>query len=122
MKKFIFLLTLTVVTSGVFAVEPGFDADKADPASLVGLVTDRVSGESLTGVKVKVEGLDLVTYTDFDGVFKFDHLSPGDYTVQVEFISYDGEKIEKISIDRNTVRRLDVKLRPSTVSLESGHL
>ena len=55
------------------------------------MVSDKVSGEYLTGVKVRLKGSDIVEYTDFDGQFSFNNLKPGKYTVDVEFISYDSK-------------------------------
>ena len=91
MSKILVSIILLAVSAGSFASEPAADIKKAGLISVEGMVSDKVSGEYLTGVKVRLKSSDIVEYTDFDGQFSFNNLKPGKYTVDVEFISYDSK-------------------------------
>jgi len=119
MKQIIIFALLSSFFSVVHAVEPVSEAAKSN-LSIMGKVSDIQSGEYLTGVKVKIEGTDIVAYTDFDGEFKIQHLKPGNYSILVEYISYNTEKLEKISLAGNSEGGINIKLKPSTVSLKGS--
>jgi hypothetical protein len=121
MKTVFLILTLVAVSTGIFAREPSVDALKEGQVTIEGMVSDKLSGESLTGVKVWLEGSDAVGYTDFDGKFKIDNIKAGTYTVLVEYISYDSERLEEISLNGKTGQNLSIKLRPSTIKVGTGN-
>ena len=83
-------------------------AAKNTMASVSGTITDELTGESLAGVKVVLEGTDKVTYTDFDGMFSFEGVAQGTYTVKVDYISY--QDVAQI-IDTERTKDLDVQLK-----------
>ena len=56
-------------------------------ASLYGVVTDAETGFALSGVKVTIDGL--VTYTDVNGTYAFEGLTPGTYTITFEKEGYE---------------------------------
>ncbi len=106
---------------GIFAKEPSLDSDNTNRLSIEGMVSDKLSGEFLTRVKVRLEGSDIVEYTDFNGKFRIDYLKPGKYTVLVEYISYDIRKLETVSLDRNASGQdLSIQLQPSTVKVSAN--
>jgi uncharacterized membrane protein len=74
--------------------------------TLTGVVIDKVTGEPLTGVEVCIDGTGQKAYTDFDGNYKFDNLTPGDYSVSVSLISYTNNKksVKLRSATQNTVK------------------
>jgi hypothetical protein len=78
--------------------------------SVSGNVSDAKTGEALVGVKVQLEGTEKKAYTDFDGNYYFDEVSPGEYSVTASYISYEKNKVENKNIDvlTNTV---DIKLQ-----------
>ncbi|MFU8844426.1 MAG: carboxypeptidase-like regulatory domain-containing protein [Bacteroidales bacterium] len=80
--------------------------------ALSGSVVDFNSGEVLTGVEVKIEGTDIITYTDFDGNFEFNNMMPGNYNLIASFISYNNSLIENFKAEEgeNTV---EIKLQHS---------
>jgi uncharacterized surface anchored protein len=92
MKKIIFSMLALVLTIAVSAKENETKApasvDNAATVVLAGSIADAISGESLAGVEVKIEGTDLKTYTDFDGNFAFNGVKPGEYKVVTSYISY----------------------------------
>ena len=56
-------------------------------ANLYGVVTDADTGFVLVGVKVTIAGL--VTYTDLNGTYAFEALTPGSYTITFEKEGYE---------------------------------
>ncbi len=92
MKKIIFSMLALVLTIAVSAKENEAKVpatvDNAATVNLAGSIADANSGESLTGVEVKIEGTDFKTYTDFDGNFSFNSLKRGEYKVVTNYISY----------------------------------
>ena len=125
MKTILTVLLILLIPAGIFAREPvtgvGDNANSTEArtsiTSIEGVVSDLVSGEALTGVKVKLEGSDVVRYTDFDGKFTIGNLKPGSYTIKVEYISYESEKIQAVSADSKPGQTLKIRLQPSTVKL-----
>ncbi len=80
---------------------------KATTMQLAGTISDEVSGESLVGVEVKIEGTDLKTYTDFDGHFSFDGVKPGEYKIVTNYISYE-KKAKELNVNANAD---DIKIK-----------
>lgn len=83
----------------------------ANTATMIkGRILDQVSGESLAGVTVKVEGTDMKTYSDLDGNFSFKDLEPGTYSIVVSYISYKKSLVENIKLKGSDSKVLNVKL------------
>ncbi len=79
--------------------------------SITGLIVDQNSGEALVGVEVQLEGSKLKTYTDFDGKFSFDNVSPGAYKVSTSYISYENSESRNININKNEMHTLNLNLK-----------
>lgn len=56
-------------------------------ANLYGVVTDADTGAAIQGVKVTIDGL--ITHTDSSGVYGFEGLDPGTYTITFEKEGYE---------------------------------
>lgn len=115
MKAQILLLAaLFLVASSTIANNKNEVKEKENAAnaitSISGTITDEVSGESLAGVKIVLEGTDKVAYTDFDGIFKFDDVSKGVYTMSVDYVSYS-DKAQ--SVDTEKTSEVAIKLKAS---------
>ncbi|HWY33561.1 MAG TPA: carboxypeptidase-like regulatory domain-containing protein [Nitrosopumilaceae archaeon] len=82
MKTILFFLLFISFGSGtIFAGE--------EPKKVIsGKVSDKVSHESLAGVKVSVEGTSIVTYTDINGSFTIFVPEKSDAKITFSFISY----------------------------------
>jgi hypothetical protein len=126
MKKLI--LTLAIIATVTFGYAAGegnsekkakstepvekAEAAKVQTISLSGKVIDFSSGEALTGVEVTIEGSSKKSYTDFDGNFKFDNLTPGEYNIIASFISYNKSYIEKYDVEKSN-DNISIKLQSS---------
>ena len=79
--------------------------------SISGTITDRLSGEELAGVCVKIAGTELKTYTDFDGNYHFKEIKEGDYQLEIDFISYQKIKTPAIKVNGNESHQLNFKIK-----------
>lgn len=80
-------------------------------AVITGQVNDFVTGESLAGVVVTVDGTDQTTYTDLDGNFKFNGMLPGKYNLVFSYISYNKNLIENLDVTESETETVEVKLQ-----------
>jgi hypothetical protein len=106
-------LTLVLSFSSVMATDNPKEKPEAPTTSLTGMILDAQTGEALAGVSVKIEGSDVEAYTDFDGVFQFDGILPGEYTISATMISY---KKESSKLEVNLNNENDLKLNLDSVS------
>ena len=117
MKNFILVLVFILGFANIYAdcINEGSPAETPAPVTTVtGKVVDIVSGESLAGAEVRIEGSNLVTYTDLDGNFNFSNIKSGTYSIVVTFISYKNSLVENLSISTSNSRRLEVQLVPES--------
>lgn len=110
MKRTILSLILIAIISFSFA---GNDETKEtpEPATITvsGNVVDMVTGEALTGVEIKIEGIESKVYTDFDGNFSIPDVMPGEYNIVASFISYKKSFVEDFKADGN--KNIDIQLQ-----------
>jgi hypothetical protein len=111
MKKVI--LVSIVILAGVFSFakdgDTSAEATKNSTCVVKGQITDKINGESLTGVAVRIAESNMVAYTDFDGEFTFGDLAPGTYTIEASMVSYQEEKIQ-ITAMASFVDEVDIEL------------
>lgn len=84
-------------------------SETATTVSITGNVVDLITGESLTGVEISIEGTEIKTYSDFDGKFTFNNLKPGEYDIIASYISYKKSLIENLKVDGS--QEVDIKLQ-----------
>lgn len=111
MKKII-LVAIIILTGVISFAKDGKTSTEASNNSmciLKGQITDKLNGESLTGVAVRIAESDIVAYTDFDGEFTFGNLAPGIYTIETSLVSYEEEKIQ-VTATASSVEPVNIKL------------
>lgn len=69
-----------------------------------GKVIDKITGEALAGVAIKLQGSNSVTFTDFDGNFSIDGIASGTYDLNVMFVSYQTVTLKHINTDNSEVK------------------
>ncbi len=118
MKKIVMALCLVVLTIATFAESK---ESKTETASIIvapvatelsGIITDKNSNEILTGVEVRIEGTNLKAYTDLDGMFSFKNLTPGEYKLVANYISYEKVVVEKVKVN-SKYSNVDIQLEAS---------
>lgn len=95
--KYLIATFLFLVTATAFAQQ----------VDLRGQVLDsEFNNEPLAFANVKVKGLDLEAVSDENGFYEL-ALTPGSYTLEVEFIGYESQMITDVMVDA-----LDLQLDP----------
>jgi TonB-dependent starch-binding outer membrane protein SusC len=98
-KPFLNLLFLLVSLAGISLVQG---------QTIRGVVTDRMSGETLPGANVMVEGTIQGTVTDLDGAYSLE-LSPGTYRISFRYVGYATEAIDiSIAQDETIIRNMEL--------------
>lgn len=117
MKRIFGFMILLAMVGMVSAGGPDDNDNRQSGMVISGIVEDGLSGESLTGVKVAVEGTDLVSYTDFSGAFAIGGIGPGQYDLTIEMISYEKKNLKGIEVIAGDEEKLTVTLDPSSPGL-----
>ena len=65
--------------------------EKLKSFTISGKVID--NNESLTGVKILLDGKETVVYTDFDGNFTIDNVLAGEHTMSFSLITYNNKEV-----------------------------
>jgi hypothetical protein len=78
--------------------------------SIKGKVIDKETGEALTGVKIKIPGLDVETYTDFEGSFQINQVKPGNYKISTSFISYQNKTFDQVELKLKESNNLTLEM------------
>lgn len=113
MKKLVLLvISIAFIFNLVNAAEKVKDAEKLPEIQSVlsGKIVDKQSGEELAGVAVRLNNSDVVCYTDFEGVFKFNNIKPGQYKLNVELISYAKLETQHIKVGSNEAHQLKINM------------
>ena len=103
MKNIISVLTIILVFSLVKAnastTSDGNPAKKSNKLS--GFVIDKQTGESLSGVKIRIENSDVVVFTDIDGYFELENTNTNNSTLTFDYVSY---QLVKVDIESENVQ------------------
>lgn len=110
MKKII----LTVFAALLFM---GAQAQSGNGTIRVNVVDDQ-TGEALIGANVVITGTTQGSVTDLDGSASIPSLKPGDYSIQVSFVSYQTKTIEGVHVDAGQVQKLNVRLAQESLGLK----
>jgi len=81
----------------------GTVAAMGQTGSIQGVVTDKMTKETLPGANIYVEGTTLGVSTDLDGRYKLENLKPGPVTLTVSFIGYKKSSAEVTVVAGQTV-------------------
>lgn len=78
---------------------------KAKTFSITGKVIDKQ--DALMGVKVILDGKEVVVYTDMDGNFKINNVKEGNHTLSFDMLSYEEKTIVvNPTLDQNLIVKL----------------
>lgn len=82
-----------------------------------GTVLDDATGETLVGVNIVIKGTTTGATTDLDGKFSIS-IAPGAYDLQISFISYQTQTIEKVKVvDKEATVFNNIRMKESTQNL-----
>ncbi|MDO5972533.1 TonB-dependent receptor [Flavivirga aquimarina] len=86
--------------------------------SVVGKLTDKeYNNESLAFANVLIKGTTKGTTSDFDGLYSFEGLDPGSYTLIFSFVGYETQEIN-VQIVAGKVTEVNVPMGASAASLD----
>ena len=112
MRKII--LIFGIISLVLFSGNAANDAKKSkaneSKCAISGIVTDKLTGEPLTGVEVKVIDSGVKLYTDFDGKFEIRDVQAGTHALLINFISYKG-LTENIQAEAGNNINLSIKMK-----------
>ena len=90
MRLIVLAIALLSLTTS-FAANKNNNEEKLQHYSISGKVID--NNESLTGVKIILDGKEVVVYTDFDGNFTINNVLAGEHTMALILITYNNKVI-----------------------------
>lgn len=91
---------------------------QAQQGKIRGTIFDDKTGETLVGVTVLVAGTTTGTATDLDGQFTLG-LDPGNYELQISYISYQTLMVKDIQVKAGDVTLLEnLRLKESTLEID----
>jgi hypothetical protein len=99
-----------IIGNNVFAEGNDATAAANAKASISGKVLDIKTGESLAGVAISIEGTNIKVYTDLDGSFSVDGITPGNYNLILSLISYKNSLVENIKLNPSSKENINIKL------------
>ncbi|MFO8100328.1 MAG: carboxypeptidase-like regulatory domain-containing protein, partial [Salinibacter sp.] len=108
MKRILSTLLLLFLCAPIAAAQTG---------TVAGTVTDAESGESLPGVNVVVDELDLGAATDPDGAYEISDVPAGTYTLRVSFVGYKTFETE-ITVEADEDVTQNIELESESVDLD----
>ena len=79
--------------------------EKLKSFSISGKVVDNT--ESLTGVKIMLDGKEMTVYTDFDGNFTIENVLAGEHTISLSLITYNSKEV---TFNPSTSNKLEINL------------
>ncbi|MBN1406798.1 MAG: TonB-dependent receptor [Calditrichaceae bacterium] len=107
-KKMLFLLLALMLPIFVFAQSSG---------KIMGIVTDKETGEPLPGVNIVLQGTNLGGTSDVDGYFVVLNVPVGAYSLEASYIGYTTMIIENIRVSAGVTTEQNISLQPTTLEL-----
>ncbi|UIR56559.1 TonB-dependent receptor [Sphingobacterium sp. SRCM116780] len=104
LKNALLTLLMVIVSVVVFAQGSG---------SIVGVITNKQSGETISGVTVRVIGTSKGSSSDVSGKYGIQNLVPGTYKVEYSYIGYATKQITDVEVKKDDITNLDIILENS---------
>ena len=111
MKKIAIVLVLGILAFNSYASDLKVKSKVVvTNSSISGTISDKLTGEPLAGVEVKLMDSEVKIYTDFDGKFELKDVKPGAHAILVNYISYQ-DIVEDIHTESGSTTNVMVKLK-----------
>lgn len=88
MRTIVLIIALLSLTT---AFAENNNEEKLQRFSISGKVVDNT--ESLTGVKIMLDGKEVIVYTDFEGNFTIENVLAGEHTISLSLITYNNKEV-----------------------------
>ncbi len=100
---------ISLLTFSSFKNETPGNTNSNTKTTIKGTIIDKCTGECLAGVKVCLDGTNIITYSDFDGNFEFNQINKDkEYSITSTLISYRSNKY--IKTEKNKQKNITIKL------------
>ena len=109
MRNILTLCLCLVFAINNFAAESS-KSEKSIKNSISGTIVDKVTGEALAGVEVKLMGTDIKIYTDLEGKFEIKNVESGAHALKAKYISYQ-DVVENLFVENTTTTNITLKLK-----------
>lgn len=109
MKRILLLISLVVFACNVQAQNNGV---------IEGIVKDKKTQEYLPGVTVTLDGTNIGTASDGDGLFKISSIPPKTYNIKVQSVDYQPITIYNVVVTTGNTQVLNIELEQNNVSLK----
>jgi outer membrane receptor protein involved in Fe transport len=87
--------------------------------SIVGKVTDKeINDEPLPFANVTIKGTSKGTTTNMDGLYSFEELAPGNYTIEFSFVGYEPVTVNDVEVVEGKVTEVNTGLGASVANLD----
>jgi hypothetical protein len=112
-KAIVFSLAMiTLFSYNVLASKKGSKSSGPEnQSSISGVILDKTTYEKLAGVTIQLPGTDQKIYSDAKGEFKLQNITPGNYTVKINCISYK-DKVVSVKIIKGENETVTILLNP----------
>lgn len=90
----------------------------AQNGTISGTVTDAVSGETVVGANVMIQGTSVGAATDIDGKFTIPNVKPGTYNLSVTFVTYKAHTIPDVIVEGGKITTIGVKMQEDVSELK----
>jgi hypothetical protein len=85
-----------------------------NPSVITGKIIDLENdNEPLAFGDITIKGSDKATYSNIDGIYFFEDLTPGDYVLEYSFVGYETEEIN-VTVSDEKSTEVNVTLRAKT--------
>jgi hypothetical protein len=107
---FSFVVVAFIMLTSVSSFGTNLSNEPGKSAPLTGKVVDQRTGESLVGAMVTIKGTNLKVYTDLDGNFVIPNMTPGTYTIEVAYVSYQNTELSNVNVTTGMPSALIIKV------------
>jgi hypothetical protein len=90
----------------------------AQTGTISGVVKDGITGETVVGANVVIQGTTVGAATDIEGNFTIENLKPGTYNLQVTFVTYKGHLIPDVVVESGKISSVEVKMQEDVSELQ----
>lgn len=85
---------------------------------LVGLVTDKATGDPLAGVNIQLLTTAMGGASDIDGYYLVNNIPPGTYTIRATYLGYRPLEVKGVVITVDKTTEINIEMQESVLELE----
>jgi len=113
MKRFLLFLTIILTLNNPFDLY-----SQTGSAKIKGKVTDSITGVTLPGATVVLDGTSLGAATNLEGEYIISNIKPGTYTIKVTYIGYKNIVISNVQLSAGQTFELNGNMSPEGILTE----